>query len=143
MCIAPNEDKSQTSDPVKVHAAAEHKARVGIVRLWHAGRYSLDGLRAASSEKAFRLEASIAMLMLPASVYFGRTWLEVAMLSGSVVAVLVVELLNSSVESAVDRIGTEWHVLSKRAKDIGSAAVLLTLLWCGAVWVGAIWALWK
>ncbi|HAJ13395.1 MAG TPA: diacylglycerol kinase, partial [Comamonadaceae bacterium] len=68
------------------------------------------------------------------------TWVETALLAGSVVMVMVVELLNSGIESAIDRIGPEWHELSKRAKDMGSAAVLLSLLVCGGIWLAALWS---
>ena len=124
------------------HAAAAHKARRGMARLWHAAGYSVQGLRAAWGEKAFRLEAILACGMLPASVWLGRGWVEVAVLAGSVAAVLVVELLNSAIEATVDRIGPEWHALSKKAKDLGSAAVFLTTLFCGAVWCAALVARW-
>jgi diacylglycerol kinase (ATP) len=63
----------------------------------------------------------------------------VALLTGGVVLVMVVELLNTAVESAIDRMGPEWHTLSKKAKDLGSAAVLLSLLWCGGLWLAALW----
>ncbi len=77
--------------------------------------------------------------MLPAAFWLGRDWVQVAVLLGSVVLVLVAELLNTAVEAVVDRIGDEWHVLSGQAKDLGSAAVLLTLLFCGGVWGAALW----
>ena len=66
--------------------------------------------------------------------------MEVALLTGVVIFVMVVELLNTAVEAAIDRIGPEWHTLSKSAKDMGSAAVLLSLLLCGGVWLAALWA---
>jgi len=116
-----------------------HKQRTGLTRLWHATGYSLQGLRAGWSEKAFRLEACLALVLLPLACYVGRNWLEVVLLVASVVLVLIVELLNSGIEAAIDRIGPEWHTLSKRAKDMGSAAVLLSLLLCGGIWAAAIW----
>ncbi|KQP37116.1 diacylglycerol kinase [Pseudorhodoferax sp. Leaf274] len=115
-----------------------HKRRHGPVRLWHALLYSLEGLRAGWAEKAFRLEAQLSLVLLPLAFWLGRGWVEVALLVGSVVAVLVVELLNTAVESAIDRLGPQWHALSKRAKDLGSAAVLLALLFCVGVWVAAL-----
>lgn len=118
--------------------ANPHKQREGLLRLWHAWCHSLDGLRAGWAEKAFRLEALLAMVLLPLAVWLGRNWMEVAVLAGSVVAVLVVELLNTAIESAIDRVGPQWHALSKRAKDLGSAAVLLSLLFSGAVWLAAL-----
>jgi diacylglycerol kinase (ATP) len=82
----------------------------------------------------------LALVLLPASFFIGQNWAECAVLAASVVAVMVVELLNTAVESVVDRVGPEWHSLSKRAKDIGSAAVLLSLLLCAAIWGAALWA---
>lgn len=119
-----------------------HKRRRGWQRLWHALGHSGQGLRAGWAEKAFRLEALLALVLVPLACWLGRSWVETAVLIGSVVAVLVVELLNTAVESAIDRIGPQWHALSKRAKDLGSAAVLLTLLWCAAVWLLAVLARW-
>ena len=111
------------------------KQRTGLSRLWHAAIYSLQGLHAAWYEKAFRLEACVAIVLLPTALWLGQNWLEVAVLAASVVFVLVVELLNSAVETTVDRVGLEWHALAKKAKDLGSAAVLLALLLCAGVWV--------
>lgn len=116
------------------------KRRTGLSRMRHAFGYSLAGLKAGWGETAFRQEALAAMVMLPASLWLGRSWAEVALLAGTVVLVMVVELLNTGVEAAIDRIGPEWHDLSKRAKDMGSAAVLLSLLLCGGTWVAALWA---
>lgn len=114
------------------------KNRTGLHRLWHATGYSLQGLRTAWGETAFRQEAIAAMVLLPASAWLGRTWVETALLAGTVVLLMVVELLNTGIEAAIDRIGPEWHDLSKRAKDVGSAAVLLSLLLCAGVWGTAL-----
>ena len=114
------------------------KARSGLNRVWHAAGYSIEGLRAGWNEKAFRQEAIAAMVLLPASLWLGQSWVEVALLAGSVVIVMIVELLNTGIETAIDRIGPEWHDLSKRAKDMGSAAVLLALLLCMGTWAAAI-----
>ena len=119
-------------------SANPQKNRTGLSRVWHALGYSLSGLRAAWDEKAFRQEAVAAWVMIPASFYLGQSWLEVAALAGSVVLVMVVELLNTGIESAIDRIGPEWHELAKRAKDMGSAAVLLSLLLCAGIWIAAV-----
>lgn len=116
------------------------KQRSGISRMAHAFGYSMAGLRAGWNETAFRQEAIAALFLLPLSFWLGRSWVEVALLAGSVILVMVVELLNTGVESAIDRIGPEWHDLSKRAKDMGSAAVLLSLLFCAGVWGAALWA---
>lgn len=123
------------------HTAAAHpqKSRKGLHRLWHAGAYSLQGLRAGWDEPAFRQEALAAMLLLPLAFWLGRNWVETTLLAGTVLLVMVVELLNTGLEAAIDRIGPEWHALSKRAKDMGSAAVLLSLLLCALAWGGALW----
>ena len=110
------------------------KHRTGLHRLWHAGRYSVDGLRAGWGQTAFRQEALAALVLLPLSLWLGQSWIEVVLLAGSVVLLMVVELLNSGIEAAIDRIGPEWHPLSKQAKDMGSAAVLLTVLLCAGIW---------
>lgn len=121
-------------------SANPQKNRTGLNRVWYAFGYSLSGLKAAWYEKAFRQEAIGAFILVPLSFYVGKTWQETALLAGTVVLVMVVELLNTGIESAIDRIGPEWHELAKRAKDTGSAAVLLSLLLCIAVWAAAIHA---
>jgi len=123
----------------KQESPLAQKQRRGLSRVWHAFGYSIAGLRAGWGETAFRQEATLALLMLPLAFWVGRTWIEVAALAGSVVLVMVVELLNTGIETAVDRIGPEWHALSKRAKDMGSAAVLLSLLLCAGIWGAALW----
>ncbi len=120
-------------------SANPQKNRTGLNRVWHALGYSISGLRAAWHEKAFRQEALAAVVLIPASFYIGQSWLEVATLVGTVVLVMVVELLNTGIESAIDRIGPEWHELAKRAKDMGSAAVLLSLVLCAGIWAAAIY----
>ncbi len=117
-----------------------HKGRTGIDRLVRAFGYSLDGFATAfRNESAFRQEVAMAVVLLPAAFWVGRNWVEVALLAGSVLLVMIVELLNSAVEAAVDRVSFELHDLSKRAKDFGSAAVLLALLICGGIWAAALW----
>lgn len=116
-----------------------HKRRTGLNRLWHATGYSLVGLRAGWGEKAFRQEVLLAAVLLPLSLWLGQDWVQVALLAGSVVLVLITELLNSGIEAAIDRIGLELHDLSKRAKDMGSAAVLLSLLLCAGIWAAALY----
>ncbi len=118
-----------------VHA---QKLRTGLSRLWHATGYSLQGLRAGWSEPAFRQEALAAAVLLPLAFWVGRGWVQVALLAGSVLLVMIVELLNTGIETVVDRIGPEWHDLSKRAKDMGSAAVLLALLLALGIWTAAV-----
>ena len=120
-----------------------HKGRQGLDRIWHALGYSRQGLLAAyRGESAFRQETALAVVLLPGAFWVGRTWVEVAVLAGSVLLVLIVELLNSAIEAVVDRVSFELHDLSKRAKDFGSAAVLLALMLCGAVWSAAIYQRW-
>lgn len=107
----------------------------GLPRLWRATRVSYLGLGyALKNEEAFRIEAIIAALLIPAALWLGHTGLERAVLVMSVIAVLIVELLNSGIEVAIDRIGKEKHPLSGAAKDLGSAAVHLTLLQLPLVW---------
>lgn len=118
------------------------KLRTGASRMWHAFGYSLAGLRSGWGETAFRQEALAAIVLVPAAFWLGQTWVETALLAGSVLLVMMVELLNTGIETAIDRIGPEWHDLSKRAKDMGSAAVLLSLLLCAGVWLAAAWARW-
>ena len=118
--------------------ANPQKQRTGLNRLWHATGYSWAGLRAGWGETAFRQETIAALVLVPLAFWLGRSWVEVALLAGSVVMLMVVELLNTGIETAIDRIGPEWHALSKRAKDMGSAAVLLTLLLCLGVWAAAL-----
>ena len=136
MTMAPMHSSPTPSEDEPVNA---QKSRTGLHRLWHALRYSLHGLRAGWSETAFRQEALAAMVLLPLSLWLGQSWVEVALLAGSVVLLMVVELLNSGIEAAIDRIGPEWHALSKRAKDMGSAAVLLSLLLCAGIWLAALY----
>jgi diacylglycerol kinase (ATP) len=120
-------------------AVNAQKLRTGLVRMRHAFGYSLAGLRAGWAETAFRQEALAALVMLPLAFWLGKGWVEVALLAGTVLLVMVVELLNTGIEAAIDRIGPEWHELSKRAKDMGSAAVLLSLLLCASTWAAAVW----
>jgi diacylglycerol kinase (ATP) len=124
-----------SSEPV----ANPQKARRGLTRVWHATLYSLHGLREGWRETAFRQETFLAAVMLPAAFWVGRSWVEVALLVAVLALVLIVELLNTGIEAAIDRVGPEWHSFSKRAKDLGSAAVLLSILLCGGVWVAALW----
>ena len=104
----------------------------------HAAGYSIEGLRAGWKETAFRQEAIAAVVLVPLAFWLGRSWVETALLAGTVLLVMIVELLNTGIETAIDRIGPEWHDLSKRAKDMGSAAVLLSLVLCAGVWIAAL-----
>ena len=115
------------------------KGRTGFNRVWHATGYSLAGLRAGWDEAAFRLEACISFVTVPLAFWIGRSWVEVALLAGSILLVMMVELLNTGIETAIDRIGPEWHELSKRAKDMGSAAVLLSVVLACGIWLAALY----
>lgn len=125
---------SPTPDPVN-----PQKSRKGLSRILHAGGYSIAGLRAGWHEKAFQQEAICAIVMVPAAFWLGQSWEQVALLAGAAILVLITELLNTGIEAAIDRIGPEWHDLSKKAKDMGSAAVLLSLVLCGGIWAAAIY----
>jgi diacylglycerol kinase (ATP) len=117
-----------------------YKGRTGLDRIVRATGYSWSGLRAAyGNESAFRQEAWLFVATLPLAVWLGRSWLEVLLLTGSVWLVLIVELLNSAVEAVVDRVSLEPNELAGRAKDYGSAAVLLTLMLTAAVWLTITW----
>lgn len=117
-----------------------HKGRTGLSRIVHATGYSVQGIGAAvRHESAFRQEGLLAVVMLPATLWLGRSWVEVVLLAGTVLLVLIVELLNSGIEAVVDRVSYDHHELSKRAKDYGSAAVLLSLLLCGGTWGTLLW----
>jgi diacylglycerol kinase (ATP) len=115
------------------------KYRKGLNRVWHAAGYSMAGLRAGWSETAFRQEALSSLVLLPLAFWLGKNWVETVLLAGTVMLIMIVELLNTGIETAIDRIGPEWHDLSKRAKDMGSAAVLLSLLLCAATWLLALY----
>lgn len=111
------------------------KGKTGVQRVWNALHYSLAGLRAAFvCEDAFRQEALLAGLLIPASFFLPVSGVGRALMIASVLLVLIVELLNSAIEAAVDRVSLDRHHLSKRAKDIGSAAVLLALINVVLVW---------
>ncbi len=115
-------------------------SHTGWRHLVHSTHYSLKGLKAAFlNESAFRQELLLCALLLPFAWWIGRTPVEWILLVGSCFLVLIVELLNSAVETAVDRIGPEHHVLSGRAKDIGSAAVMLSLAMAGMTWGLLLW----
>jgi len=112
-----------------------YKGKTGLRRVWNALGYSLAGLKAAYlCEDAFRQEAWLAALLIPAALLLPVPWLGRALMIASVLLVLIVELLNSAIEAVVDRVSLENHRLAKRAKDIGSAAVLVSLLLVIVVW---------
>jgi len=97
--------------------------------------WSMAGIKAAwKNEQAFRWEATIVLLMMPVGLWLGRTAVERALLIASSMSILIIELLNSAVEAVVDRIGPERHELSKRAKDLGSAAAFISMITAAVVW---------
>jgi len=112
-----------------------HKGNRGLARAWHAAKNSWRGLVFAfNEESAFRQELTLALVMSPIAIWAPVTGLDRALMFSTLILVLVVELLNSSVEAAIDRISFEQHDLSKRAKDFGSAAVFLALLLAFVIW---------
>ncbi|MBU3614981.1 diacylglycerol kinase [Polynucleobacter sp. Latsch14-2] len=113
-----------------------HKGNRGLTRAWHAAKNSWCGIvYAFKEESAFRQELSLLVLLMPTALLLPISHLEKAILASSLILILVVELLNSSVEAAIDRISFEHHDLSKRAKDFGSAAVMLALLIATLLWL--------
>lgn len=120
---------------VKSHQESPFKGKTGIRRLMNAFGYSLDGFKAAyKHEDAFRQEVFLACLLIPLALYLTHEPIHRALMIGSVLLVLIVELLNSAVEAVVDRVSIERHELAKRAKDIGSAAVFIALLNTTVIW---------
>lgn len=113
-----------------------HKGNKGLARAFRAAVNSWNGLKYAyKEESAFRQELFLAIILIPIAVYIPCSMIEKILLVSSVFLVLIVELLNSSVEAAIDRISFDIHGLSKRAKDFGSAAVMVALLLCGFTWI--------
>lgn len=110
-----------------------------IVRLIRAFGHSAEGLKAACTEPAFRVELALAGLLIPVAFLLEISRSEKALLVGSVCFVLAVELLNTGIEAAINRVSSEWHPLSKRAKDVGSAAVLAALINAGLIWLIVLW----
>ncbi|AOF53350.1 diacylglycerol kinase [Rodentibacter caecimuris] len=111
-----------------------HKT-TGVTHLINSTKYSLQGLKSTfKNETAFRHECVLAVILIPLAFLLGETKIEIALMISSVLLVLAVELLNSAVEAVVDRIGSERHELSGRAKDQGSAAVFIALCIVGVIW---------
>lgn len=121
-------------------SAAEFKGKKGLTRLWNALGYSRDGIAAAwKNEAAFREEILLAAITIPLAFYLGKTGIERALMVGSIILILIVEILNSAVEAVVDKASPEKHELAKRAKDMGSAAVLFSLINAAVVWACVLW----
>ena len=118
-----------------------HKGKTGLRRVWNAMFYSMEGLRAAyRHEDAFRQEVLLAALLIPLALFLSASASGKALMIASVLLVLIVELLNSAVEATVDRVSLEHHRLAKRAKDIGSAAVMMSLANVIVVWLLVLFA---
>ena len=112
-----------------------YKGETGIKRLANAFTYSVAGTLAAfKHEDAFRQEVILSIVLIPLAIYLGQTAIEQALMIASILLIIIVELLNSSVEATVDRISVKRHKLSKRAKDIGSAAVFFSLVNAAVIW---------
>lgn len=127
----------QRTRDVRVEPGEEspHKGKTGLLRIWKALWYSGAGLKAAFlHEDAFRQEVLLAAVLIPLAVFLNVGRVETAVLISSVLLVLVVELINSAIEATVDRVSLENHRLAKRAKDIGSASVLVSLINVALVW---------
>lgn len=113
-----------------------YSGNTGIKRIIKAAGYSWHGLKEAyRHESAFRQELALCVVLIPLGLWLGGTGVERALLVGSLLLVLIVELLNSGIEAAIDRFGRERHDLSARAKDMGSAAVFVALVNAGVVWL--------
>ena len=118
-----------------------HKGKTGLRRIWNAFFYSLDGLAAAfRHEEAFRLEVLAALVLVPVALAVPASGAGKAMMVASVLLVLIVEVLKSAIESITDRVSLDEHVLAKRAKDMGSAAVMLSLINVPVVWLLVLFA---
>ncbi|MBW8757786.1 MAG: diacylglycerol kinase [Burkholderiales bacterium] len=114
------------------------KTRTGLDRIARAFDISLKGLRAAWLEKAFRQEVALSIVLVPLALVLGRSWVETMMMLMAVGLVLICEIANSALEAVVDRIGPEFHELSGRAKDLGSAMVLVAIVLCVLAYGGVI-----
>ena len=112
-----------------------YKGKTGLRRLVNAFGYSIAGTLAAfKHEDAFRQEVVMAVVLTPVALYFGETAIDQALMISSLLFIIIVELLNSSIEATVDRISVKHHKLAKRAKDIGSAAVFFSLINAAVIW---------
>jgi len=112
-----------------------YKGKTGFKRLINAFSYSIAGTMAAfKHEDAFRQEVVLTIVLTPVALYFGETAIDQALMISSLLFIIIVELLNSSIEATVDRISVKHHKLAKRAKDIGSAAVFFSLINAAVIW---------
>ena len=123
-----------------MESAAGLKGKTGLIRLWNALGYSRQGLTAAwQNEAAFRQEVVLALVAIPLAFVLGKNAVERALMIGSIILIMIVEILNSGLEAIVDKASPEKHELAKRAKDMGSAAVLLSLVNAAAIWACLLW----
>lgn len=130
--MKPHEKSATTTSDSEIEEA---KPKPGLGRLWRAAKFSIAGIQAAfRNEAAFREECYTLLVVVPLGLWLGNNGLERAMLVGFPLCVLVIEILNSAIESVVDRFGAERHPLAGRAKDLGSAAVLVWILICFLIW---------
>ncbi len=121
--------------PDKTHPDPISHKSSGFARIWKAFFHSFDGLREAwRHESAFRQEVVLSLVVIPVSFLLQVSGVGHILMVSSVLLVLIIELVNSAIEAAIDRFSTENHILAKRAKDIGSAAVLLSIVNVGVVW---------
>lgn len=123
----------------KLNWVNKHKERKFFSRLLYALLHSISGINYGFKEKAFLLESILFVALFPAIFICTKNWVEALLLLGTMVLVLVTELLNTAIECVVDRMGLEWHFLAKKAKDLGSAAVFLTLVLSATCWALAIY----
>lgn len=122
-------------DEATAATRSPHKGKTGLLRLYKAFLYSMDGLASAyRNESAFRQELALAVILIPTALLLPVSLTQKALLCASVLLVMVVELINSAIEATVDRISTREHELAKRAKDTGSAAVLVSICACVLTW---------
>jgi diacylglycerol kinase (ATP) len=120
---------------MKSNMESPFKGKTGLRRLINAFGYSVEGFKAAfKHEDAFRQEVFLAIVLIPLAFYLHKSPIEKALMIASVLLVMIVELLNSAIEAAVDHTSTEHHALAKRAKDIGSAAVFFALMIVVTIW---------
>ena len=130
-----SDDVNSTDAKLDGNAPRVPPKRRGVSRLIAAAKYSIAGLRSAfRTEEAFRLECFALLLLTPLAFFLGNSRVEIALLIASVMLLMIIELLNTAVEAVVDRVGAEYHELSKQAKDIGSAAVFVGMMLVALVW---------
>jgi diacylglycerol kinase (ATP) len=132
---------SRAHNPSATGDSRALKGKRGLQRVWNACRYSIDGFVAAwNEEDAFRQEVILAVVLIPIAIFLPVDFIERILMISSIFLVIIIELLNSAVEAAIDRHSFEINPLAKRAKDLGSAAVMLSLLLAGGIWIAILWS---